>query len=97
MANSGEKSFRHMVMTPDPEWVASDDNPLTARENDMEYRKEQLRRLQTEVVDLDDLRQGVGITDLGAEKLRFVSFSRRHELLPMKWSATPWPRRDFST
>ena len=47
-----------------------DDNPLTARENDMEYRREQLRKLQTEVVDLEDLRQGVGITDLGLNDFR---------------------------
>lgn len=47
-----------------------DDNPLTARENDMEYRREQLRWLQTEVVDLEDLRQGVGITDLGLNDFR---------------------------
>jgi len=50
--------------------ATGDDNPLTARENDMEYRREQLRRLQDEVVDLDDLRQGVGITDLGLNDFR---------------------------
>lgn len=50
--------------------ATGDDNPLTARENDMEYRREQLRRLQEEVVDLDDLRQGVGITDLGLNDFR---------------------------
>jgi superfamily II DNA or RNA helicase len=47
-----------------------DDNPLTARENDMEYRKEQLRKLQSEDVDLEDLRQGVNITDLGLNDFR---------------------------
>lgn len=57
-----------------------DDNPLTARENDMEYRREQLRRLQDEVVDLEDLRQGVGITDLGLNDFRMdlVSWVREH-------------------
>jgi len=57
-----------------------DDNPLTARENDMEYRREQLRRLQTEVVDLEDLRQGVGITDLGLNDFRMdlVSWVREN-------------------
>lgn len=60
--------------------ATGDDNPLTARENDMEYRREQLRRLQEEVVDLDDLRQGVGITDLGLNDFRMdlVSWVREH-------------------
>jgi superfamily II DNA or RNA helicase len=60
--------------------ATGDDNPLTARENDMEYRREQLRRLQDEVVDLDDLRQGVGITDLGLNDFRMdlVSWVREH-------------------
>jgi SNF2 family DNA or RNA helicase len=60
-----------------------DDNPLTARENDMEYRREQLRRLQNEVVDLEDLRQGVGITDLGLNDFRMdlVSWVREHGTL----------------
>lgn len=60
--------------------ATGDDNPLTARENDMEYRREQLRRLQEEVVDLDDFRQGVGITDLGLNDFRMdlVSWVREH-------------------
>lgn len=60
--------------------ATGDDNPLTARENDMEYRREQLRRLQEEVVDLDDIRQGVGITDLGLNDFRMdlVSWIQEH-------------------
>ena len=60
-----------------------DDNPLTARENDMEYRREQLRKLQSEVVDLEDLRQGVGITDLGLNDFRMdlVSWVRENGTL----------------
>ena len=60
--------------------ATGDDNPLTARENDMEYRREQLRRLQEDVVDLDDLRQGVGITDLGLNDFRMdlVSWVREN-------------------
>lgn len=50
--------------------ATGDDNPLTARENDVEYRREQLRKMQEEVVDLEDLRQGVGITDLGLNDFR---------------------------
>lgn len=57
-----------------------DDNPLTARENDMEYRREQMRRLQSEVLDLEDVRQGVGITDLGLNDFRMdlVAYVREH-------------------
>jgi hypothetical protein len=60
--------------------ATGDDNPLTARENDMEYRREQLRRLQEEVVDLDDIKQGVGITDLGLNDFRMdlVSWVREN-------------------
>jgi hypothetical protein len=60
--------------------ATGDDNPLTARENDMQYRREQLRRLQEEVVDLDDVRQGVSITDLGLNDFRMdlVSWVRQH-------------------
>lgn len=50
--------------------ATGDDNPLTARENDMAYRRDQLRRLQDEVIDLDDVRQGVSITDLGLNDFR---------------------------
>lgn len=50
--------------------ATGDDNPLTARANDMEYRKEQLRRLQDEVIDMEDLKTGVTITDLGLNDFR---------------------------
>ncbi len=60
--------------------ATGDDNPLTARENDMAYRRDQLRRLQDEVIDLDDVRQGVSITDLGLNDFRMdlVSWVREH-------------------
>lgn len=60
--------------------ATGDDNPLTARENDVEYRRDQLKRLQTEVVDLEDVRQGVSITDLGLNDFRMdlVSYVREH-------------------
>lgn len=50
--------------------ATGDDNPLTAEANDVSYRKEQLRRLQEEVVDMEDLRTGVSITDLGLNDFR---------------------------
>ncbi len=38
--------------------------------NDVAYRKEQLRRLQDEVIELEDLKTGVSITDLGLNDFR---------------------------
>jgi superfamily II DNA or RNA helicase len=50
--------------------ATGDDNVLTAQSNDMAYRKEQLRKLQEEVIDLEDLKTGVSITDLGLNDFR---------------------------
>ncbi|XZF14953.1 helicase-related protein [Chitinophagaceae bacterium MMS25-I14] len=47
-----------------------DDNILNTEEKDLEYRKIQLRKLREEVVDLEDLREGVSITDLGLNEFR---------------------------
>ena len=47
-----------------------DDNILNQEEKDLEYRKIQLKRLQEEVIDLEDLREGVSITDLGLNDFR---------------------------
>lgn len=47
-----------------------DDNILNTDEKDLEYRKIQLKKLQDEVVDLEDLREGVSITDLGLNDFR---------------------------
>jgi hypothetical protein len=47
-----------------------DDNILNTEERDLEYRKIQLQRLQEEVIDLEDLREGVSITDLGLNDFR---------------------------
>lgn len=38
---------------------------MSQESNDIAYRKEQLRRLQEEVIELEDLKTGVSITDLG--------------------------------
>ena len=45
--------------------ATGDDNVLSAQANDVAYRKEQLRRLQEEVIELEDVKAGVSITDLG--------------------------------
>ncbi|MCC7698559.1 helicase-related protein [Janthinobacterium sp. EB271-G4-7A] len=50
--------------------ATGDDNVLSAQANDVTYRKEQLRRLQEEVIELEDLKTGVSITDLGLNDFR---------------------------
>jgi len=48
-----------------------DDNPISPEEKgDLEYRKEQLKRLQDEVVDIEDMNNGVSIMDLGLNEFR---------------------------
>lgn len=47
-----------------------DDNILNTDEADLEYRKIQLQKLQEEIIDLEDLREGVSITDLGLNDFR---------------------------
>lgn len=48
----------------------ANDNVLTMEDNDAVFRKEQLRRLQDEVIELEDVRTGVSITDLGLNDFR---------------------------
>jgi hypothetical protein len=50
--------------------ATGDDNVLTAKSSEISYRKEQLRRLQEEVIELEDLKTGVSITDLGLNDFR---------------------------
>ncbi|MGK5092908.1 helicase-related protein [Deltaproteobacteria bacterium TL4] len=50
--------------------ATGDDNVLSAEANDMAFRKEQLQRLQEEVIDLEDVKTGVSITDLGLNDFR---------------------------
>ncbi|RJO59885.1 ATP-dependent helicase [candidate division WS5 bacterium] len=50
--------------------ATGDDNVLNAESNDLSYRKEQLRRLQEEVIEMEDLKTGVSITDLGLNDFR---------------------------
>ena len=50
--------------------ATGDDNVLSAQANDVSYRKEQLRRLQEEVIELEELKTGVSITDLGLNDFR---------------------------
>ncbi|HNO74978.1 MAG TPA: SNF2-related protein [Nitrosomonas mobilis] len=50
--------------------ATGDDNVLTAKSSEISYRKEQLRRMQEEVIELEDLKTGVSITDLGLNDFR---------------------------
>ena len=48
-----------------------DDNLINPEEKgDLEYRKQQLRRLQEEVVDIEDMSTGISIMDLGLNEFR---------------------------
>lgn len=51
--------------------ATGDDNPLSAEEQgDLEYRRKQLERLRTEVVDIEEMNTGVSIMDLGLNEFR---------------------------
>jgi len=67
--------------------ATGDDNILTAQSSEISYRKEQLRRLQDEVIELEDLKTGVSITDLGLNEFRMdlLNYVKAHgdlELAP---------------
>ena len=48
-----------------------DDNPISPEEKgDLEYRREQLKRLQSEVVDIEEMNTGISIMDLGLNEFR---------------------------
>lgn len=48
-----------------------DDNPISEEEKgDLEYRKQQLKRLMDEVVDIEDMSSGISIMDLGLNEFR---------------------------
>jgi superfamily II DNA or RNA helicase len=61
--------------------ATGDDNPLNSESNDLSYRKEQLRRLQEEVIEMEDLKTGVSITDLGLNDFRMdlVNYVKTHD------------------
>lgn len=51
--------------------AAGGDNLLSKEEKtDLEYRKEQLKRLKEEVVDIEDMSSGISIMDLGLNEFR---------------------------
>lgn len=58
-----------------------DDDLINPEEKgDLEYRKQQLKKLQEEVVDLEDMSSGVSIVDLGLNEFRMdlLSYMKTH-------------------
>jgi len=65
--------------------ATADDNvlkpPTEQQANDVSYRREQLRRLQEEVIDMEDVKTGVSITDLGLNDFRMdlLNYVKSHD------------------
>ena len=71
-----ESRMKLSVMTS-----TGDENPIDAEEKgDLEYRRAQLKRLQTEVVDIEDMSSGISIQDLGLNEFRLdlLAYLKRH-------------------
>jgi SNF2 family DNA or RNA helicase len=71
-----ETRMRISVMTS-----TGDDDLINAEEKgDLEYRKQQLKRLQEEVVDIEDMQSGISIMDLGLNEFRLdlLEYMKRH-------------------
>lgn len=59
-----------------------DDNPISPEEKgDLEYRKAQLKKLQEEVVDIEEMNNGVSIMDLGLNEFRLdlLEYVKSHQ------------------
>lgn len=62
--------------------ATGDDNILSEEEKtDLEYRKAQLKRLQDEVVDIEDMSTGISIMDLGLNEFRLdlLDYIKHHD------------------
>ncbi|HCS75772.1 MAG TPA: helicase, partial [Clostridiales bacterium] len=71
-----ETKMKISVMTS-----TGDDDPINLNEKgDLEYRKEQLKRLQEEVVDIEDMSGGISIMDLGLNEFRLdlLDYVKQH-------------------
>ena len=61
--------------------ATGDDNPISAEEKgDLKYRRDQLLRLQEEVVDIEEMNTGVSIMDLGLNEFRLdlLEYMKKH-------------------
>ena len=56
---------------------------------DLEYRKAQLKRLQEEVVDIEDMSDGISIMDLGLNEFRLdlLDYIKPQTVI---WTRSPW-------
>lgn len=64
-----------------------DDDLINEEEKgDLEYRREQLKRLQSEVVDIEDMNSGISIMDLGLNEFRLdlMDYVKKHGELDKK-------------
>jgi len=64
-----------------------DDDLINPEEKgDLEYRKQQLKRLQEEVVDIEDMSSGISIMDLGLNEFRLdlLEYIKTHDNLDKK-------------
>ena len=64
-----------------------DDDLINPEEKgDLEYRKQQLKRLQEEVVDIEDMSSGISIMDLGLNEFRLdlLEYIKTHDDLGKK-------------
>lgn len=71
-----ETRMKITVMT-----ATGDDDSINAEEKgDLEYRRAQLERLQNEVVDIEDMGNGISIMDLGLNEFRLdlLDYLKRH-------------------
>ena len=67
--------------------ATGDDNLISPEEKgDLEYRRAQLKRLQEEVVDIEDMSTGISIMDLGLNEFRLdlLEYVKTHQDLEKK-------------
>jgi len=59
--------------------ATGEDNVLTNQSSDMDFRKQQLQKLQNEVVDIEDMDNSISLTDLGLNDFRMDLLSYLEE------------------
>lgn len=77
LKNRVESRMKASIMTS-----TGDDNLISPEEKgDLEYRKAQLKRLQEEVIDIEDMSTGISIMDLGLNEFRLdlLEYVKNHE------------------
>ena len=80
--------------------ATGEDNILTSQSSNIAYRKNQLKRLQDEVIELEDVREGISITDLGLNDFRmdllnYVKENKDLDLVPLGMHAVVPAQEDL--